>query len=202
MLDYTGEQLIWAVAAGLVPTALAVPLLYKAIEAIGSPYVSIFSTFELVATLGTAALFLGEPATGLQVAGMGQGEVPEIELHHEWRAPEQGHIGVDGPDQGPGAVDPGGAGRDADEHTQARGRHNERDARPQAGVESGNDPPHGKSEKAVHYGSTWQEASAASSLSLAQKAWVRLPESRPRSTDGAPRSTMRPRSMAFLPARV
>jgi drug/metabolite transporter (DMT)-like permease len=70
MLDYTGAQLIWAVAAGLVPTALAVPLLYKAIEAIGSPYVSIFSTFELVATLGTAALFLGEPVTGLQVAGM------------------------------------------------------------------------------------------------------------------------------------
>jgi drug/metabolite transporter (DMT)-like permease len=70
MLDYTSAQLIWAVAAGLVPTALAVPLLYKAIEAIGSPYVSIFSTFELVATLGTAALFLGEPVTGLQVAGM------------------------------------------------------------------------------------------------------------------------------------
>jgi len=70
MLDYTGHQLIWAVAAGVVPTALAVPMLYKAIEAIGSPYVSIFSTFELVATLGTAALFLGEPVTTLQVAGM------------------------------------------------------------------------------------------------------------------------------------
>ncbi len=70
MLGYSAGQLTWAVAAELFPTALAVPLLYKAIERIGSAYVSIFSTFELVATLSTAALFLGEPISLLQVAGM------------------------------------------------------------------------------------------------------------------------------------
>jgi drug/metabolite transporter (DMT)-like permease len=70
MLDYGAEQLVWAVSAGVFPTALAVPLLYLAIERIGSAYVSIFSTFELVATLVTAALILGEPVTLFQVAGM------------------------------------------------------------------------------------------------------------------------------------
>jgi len=70
LLEYHGEQLLWAVLAGVFPTVLAVPLLYTAIGRIGSAYVSIASTFELVATLGTAALFLGEAVTPLQVAGM------------------------------------------------------------------------------------------------------------------------------------
>ncbi len=70
LLDYQGEQLLWAVLAGLFPTALAVPLLYTAIGRIGSAYVSIFSTFELVSTTATAALCLGEEVTPLQLAGM------------------------------------------------------------------------------------------------------------------------------------
>ena len=70
LLDYTPEQLVWAVSAGVFPTVLAVPLLFLAIGRIGSAYVAIFSTFELVATTATAALFLGEPVTGLQMAGM------------------------------------------------------------------------------------------------------------------------------------
>jgi len=54
---------------GLVPTALAISLLYLAIERIGSAWVSIFSTFEPVATLAAAHLLLGEEVALLQLGG-------------------------------------------------------------------------------------------------------------------------------------
>lgn len=58
-----------ALALGLVPTALAVTLLYMAIEAVGSAYASIFSTMEPVTTVAAAALVLGEPVFARQLAG-------------------------------------------------------------------------------------------------------------------------------------
>lgn len=59
-----------AVGLGLLPTAMAVLALYKAIAAVGSAYTSIFSTLEPIATVLGAAWILGEPATTLQFAGM------------------------------------------------------------------------------------------------------------------------------------
>lgn len=63
----------WLVAAGLglIPTALAVSLIYRAVEAVGSAYVAIFSTVEPVTTVLLAWLALGERIDATQVAGMG-----------------------------------------------------------------------------------------------------------------------------------
>ncbi len=58
-----------ALALGLIPTVLAVTLLYVAIEAVGSAYASIFSTLEPVTTVIAAALILGEPIFARQVLG-------------------------------------------------------------------------------------------------------------------------------------
>jgi len=54
----------------LVPTVIAVSLLYRAIEQVGSAYTSIFSTLEPVVTVILAALVLGEDVVALQVLGM------------------------------------------------------------------------------------------------------------------------------------
>lgn len=55
----------------LVPTVLAISLLYGAIGRIGSAYTSIFSTLEPVVTVLLAAWVLGENVVGIQVLGMG-----------------------------------------------------------------------------------------------------------------------------------
>lgn len=55
---------------GLVPTALAVTLLYRAVELIGSAKASICSTLEPIATVTASALLLGEDVAGVQIAGM------------------------------------------------------------------------------------------------------------------------------------
>ncbi len=59
-----------ALGLGFIPTALAVTLLFLAIERIGSAHASIFSSLEPVAALLAAHAFLGEPIVMLQVAGM------------------------------------------------------------------------------------------------------------------------------------
>lgn len=58
-----------AVGLGLIPTALAVSLLYKAIEAIGSALSSIFSTIEPITTVVLSFLVLGEAVAAVQLAG-------------------------------------------------------------------------------------------------------------------------------------
>ncbi|HXK47903.1 MAG TPA: DMT family transporter [Deltaproteobacteria bacterium] len=67
----------------LVPTVLAISLLYGAIGRIGSAYTSIFSTLEPVVTVLLAAWVLGENVVGIQVLGMvliiGGIMVPNIE---------------------------------------------------------------------------------------------------------------------------
>jgi drug/metabolite transporter (DMT)-like permease len=70
MARFDGRQILICVLTGLVPTAMAVPLLYLAIGKIGSARVSIFSTFEPVTTLSAAAVFLGEAIDPFQIAGM------------------------------------------------------------------------------------------------------------------------------------
>lgn len=60
-----------ALALGLVPTALAMSFLFKAIETVGSAVTSIFCTFEPVTTVVAAHFILGEPASTIQYAGMG-----------------------------------------------------------------------------------------------------------------------------------
>ena len=62
----------WLVAAalGLIPTVLAVTLLYRAVETLGSARVSILSTVEPAFTVLLAALLLGEHVGLIQVAGM------------------------------------------------------------------------------------------------------------------------------------
>jgi drug/metabolite transporter (DMT)-like permease len=55
---------------GLVPTALAVTLLYRAVELVGSAKASICSTIEPITTVLASALVLGESIELVQVAGM------------------------------------------------------------------------------------------------------------------------------------
>jgi drug/metabolite transporter (DMT)-like permease len=57
-------------ALALVPTVIAVSLLYRAIEQIGSAYTSIFSTLEPIVTVILAAAVLGEEIVAIQVIGM------------------------------------------------------------------------------------------------------------------------------------
>ncbi|MGE4552198.1 MAG: DMT family transporter [Desulfovibrionaceae bacterium] len=54
---------------GLVPTALAVTLLYQAVIRIGSAYVSVFSTLEPVVAVLASWAMLGEPLDPLKLAG-------------------------------------------------------------------------------------------------------------------------------------
>ncbi|WP_419781927.1 DMT family transporter [Maridesulfovibrio sp.] len=59
-----------AVGLGLIPTALAISLLYRAVDAIGSAKVAIFSTIEPVTTVLLASFVLGEHIAPVQIAGM------------------------------------------------------------------------------------------------------------------------------------
>ncbi len=68
--DLAPSGLAVSLALGLVTGVLAVAFLYKGIELIGSPLVSIFSTIEPVATILAAWLILGESIAWLNVAGM------------------------------------------------------------------------------------------------------------------------------------
>ncbi len=70
LLRFSQEQLLWGSLAAIFPTVLAVPLLYASIRKIGGAYASIFSSFELVATLTAAKLVLNEPISAEQVFGM------------------------------------------------------------------------------------------------------------------------------------
>lgn len=63
--------LLVAAGFGLFCTILAVTLLYRAVELIGSPYASIFSTVEPVTTVLASWLLLGEPLLMVSLAGMG-----------------------------------------------------------------------------------------------------------------------------------
>ncbi len=67
-LDLTAQAL--TVVLGLVPTALAVTLLYRAVELVGSAKASICSTLEPITTVLASALLLGEAIVPVQVAGM------------------------------------------------------------------------------------------------------------------------------------
>lgn len=66
---FTPARAAVAVSLGLVPTVLAVTLLYAAIECVGSTLVSIFSALEPVFTLALAVGLLGEPVALWQMAG-------------------------------------------------------------------------------------------------------------------------------------
>ena len=66
---FTPARAAVAVSLGLVPTVLAVTLLYAAIEFVGSTLVSIFSALEPVFTLALAVCLLGEPVALWQMAG-------------------------------------------------------------------------------------------------------------------------------------
>lgn len=67
-LDLAAKAL--TLALGLVPTALAVTLLYRSVELIGSARASICSTLEPITTVLASALLLGEDVVAIQVAGM------------------------------------------------------------------------------------------------------------------------------------
>lgn len=71
VLDYTPRQMTFALLAGIVPTAMSMPLLYAGVARIGSAYASIFSSLELVVTVTLSALVLGETVSLPQVAGTG-----------------------------------------------------------------------------------------------------------------------------------
>jgi drug/metabolite transporter (DMT)-like permease len=70
IFSLTTRQLTIVLALALLPTVLAVSLLYKAIEKIGSAYTSIFSTLEPIVTVILAAFILGEDIAAVQILGM------------------------------------------------------------------------------------------------------------------------------------
>lgn len=69
-LALDGHGMLLALSLGLIPTALAVTLLYEAVDRIGSAYVSICSTLEPIATVVASAFLLGETIVPVQIAGM------------------------------------------------------------------------------------------------------------------------------------
>ncbi|MGE4291184.1 MAG: DMT family transporter [Desulfovibrio sp.] len=70
ILELSPHCLLVAAGFGLVCTIVAVIFLYKAVELIGSPFASIFSTVEPVTTVLASWLILGESLRLLNVAGM------------------------------------------------------------------------------------------------------------------------------------
>jgi drug/metabolite transporter (DMT)-like permease len=70
VLGLDGYGLLLALGLGLIPTALAVSFLFKAVEAVGSAHVAVFSSFEPVATVFLAWAVLGEPLAWPQLTGM------------------------------------------------------------------------------------------------------------------------------------
>ncbi|GAB6125220.1 DMT family transporter [Humidesulfovibrio idahonensis] len=67
-LDTSAKLL--TLALGIIPTALAVTLLYRSVELIGSARASICSTLEPITTVLASALLLGEDVVAIQVGGM------------------------------------------------------------------------------------------------------------------------------------
>jgi len=63
--------MILGVALGLIPTALAITLLYEAVDRIGSAFTSICSTIEPIATVLASAFLLNESIVFVQILGMG-----------------------------------------------------------------------------------------------------------------------------------
>ncbi len=70
LLDMDMPRLVIGLTLGLIPTVLAISMVYKAIELIGSSYVSIFSTVEPVATIVAAYFLLNEKILALQLVGV------------------------------------------------------------------------------------------------------------------------------------
>lgn len=70
MAEMSGYQLFLGLCMGLIPTAAAYLLHFRAIEAVGSAYTSIFSTFEPITTVVMACLLLGENIVVWQVLGI------------------------------------------------------------------------------------------------------------------------------------
>lgn len=66
----TPEKIFIALGIALIPTFIAVTLLYIAIERIGSIYVSIFSTIEPIVTITASYILLKENVVILQIIGM------------------------------------------------------------------------------------------------------------------------------------
>lgn len=64
------QQLMLGVALGVVSSAIAIGLLYAALDLIGATYVSLFSSIEPAVTLVLAGIFLGEHIVIYQIYGV------------------------------------------------------------------------------------------------------------------------------------
>ncbi|MHC1701607.1 MAG: DMT family transporter [Humidesulfovibrio sp.] len=99
-LDLASKAL--TLVLGLVPTALAVTLLYRAVELVGSAKASICSTLEPITTVLASALVLGEAIVPVQVAGMALIllgiALPNLRLLALARPGPGGHPRLDAPD--------------------------------------------------------------------------------------------------------
>ncbi|MGE4263391.1 MAG: DMT family transporter [Desulfovibrio sp.] len=69
-MEFDMQTKALTLALGLVPTALAVTLLYRSVDLIGSSSASICSTLEPITTVLASALLLGEAVMPIQIAGM------------------------------------------------------------------------------------------------------------------------------------
>jgi len=66
----TSGQLLVGLALGVVPSAMAIGLLFVSMDKIGATYVSLFSSIEPAMTLILAAVFLGETIVIYQIYGV------------------------------------------------------------------------------------------------------------------------------------
>ncbi|MEF3695908.1 DMT family transporter [Desulfolutivibrio sp.] len=96
VLDYTPRQMTFALLAGIVPTAMSMPLLYAGVARIGSAYAAIFSSLELVVTVVLSGLVLGEAVSLPQAAGTGcilAGVIlPNVVLARRYREVKRGGV--------------------------------------------------------------------------------------------------------------
>ncbi len=70
ILGLRPDQLLIGLLLGLIPTAFAYTFNFRAIREVGSGYVSIFSTFELITVVCLSFLVLDEPIFITQIIGM------------------------------------------------------------------------------------------------------------------------------------
>lgn len=66
----THAQLMVGIALGVIPSAIAIGLLYAALDLIGATYVSLFSSVEPAVTLFLAWLMIGENIVTYQIYGV------------------------------------------------------------------------------------------------------------------------------------
>lgn len=70
IFDATASQIMVGIGLGIIPSAIAIGLLYAAVDLIGATFVSLFSAIEPAVTLVLAGFILGENIVIYQIYGV------------------------------------------------------------------------------------------------------------------------------------